>query len=499
MIFETIQDIFLTILNMSITASIVMLFICMLRIFLKKVPKILSYGLWSVMLFRLVCPISFSSVFSLLGGRINAPAVPSGTIAYIPQDIGMMSQPQTDMGIDSISAVVNNSLPAATTVASVNPMQIILFEAAVLWCAGIAALLIYSLVSHVLLKKKTGCAVKIYDNIYETDRITSPFVFGIFRPKIYIPVGLGENELSYILKHEKTHIQRRDYLVKPFAWLVLIVHWFNPLVWLAFALMTRDMEMSCDERVIREMGENKKADYSRSLLSLSIRGKVFAGSPLAFGESNTKIRVKNVIRYKKPPMWAMITAVAACMLIMAACVANPETNNDNTTTLAGKLFVNRTPYVGNNSKVAALTYVMPLPEGVSQESLQLQTKSEPYGITIHYSLEDDSKSYGRSRFFKNSALLFATVDNVETVSHIGHMSDPLLSSVNFYYTFNRTELELVFGTEFSKFAESSDMLAKLIMELDEMDEQQLEGILNDITEADMSDLTGDKAAMNTSR
>jgi bla regulator protein BlaR1 len=280
-------NLFVDVVNMSITASYVIVFVLVARLCLKKAPKIFSYSLWSIVLFRLVCPFSFSSALSLLhvaGGN-------SGTIQYIPPNIGLMEQPQINTGIKGVDLAINASLPLAPPYASANPMQIVLFILSLIWVTVIVALLFYSVISYLVLKRKVSTAILIEDNIFESETISSPFVLGLIKPKIYLPIGLKDTERSYILKHEQAHIRRFDHLTKPFAFLALCVHWFNPLVWISFMLMTKDMEMSCDERVLKELGTSIKKDYSTSLLSLAIDQRMISASPLAFGESNIKARI----------------------------------------------------------------------------------------------------------------------------------------------------------------------------------------------------------------
>lgn len=312
------EQVFLKILNMSITSSYVIFFVLLARIFLKKAPKIFSYCLWSAVLFRLICPISFSSSLSLFSLFKN------DTMEYVPSNIGYMSQPQINAGIDAVDNFINGSLPAATRYASINPMQVIISAFSLLWIIGIIGLLVYSVISYVVLKEKTSTALLITDNIFECENIISPFVLGIVKPKIYLPLSLSENERCYILAHEKTHIKRLDYLIKPFAFLILCLHWFNPLVWISFVLMSHDMEMSCDERVLKEMGKSIKRDYSNSLLALATYKKIINGSPLAFGESSVKSRIKNVLKYKKPALWVLVVSVVLVSMAGIGLTANPK-------------------------------------------------------------------------------------------------------------------------------------------------------------------------------
>jgi len=280
-----IEKIFLQLLNMSFTASFVMIFVLIARLFLKKSPKILSFALWGVVLFRLICPFSFESMFSLLPLKSNP----------IPLDIVYEAIPTIDTGIPAINNTVNQSLPAAIPVASINPLQIWTFIGYTAWLFGIAILLVYSIVSLVKLQKRLNNAVHEKDNIYIAKHLDTPFVMGIILPKIYLPASLTEEEKRYVLLHEQMHIRRFDHIIKIVSFFVLCLHWFNPLVWMAFFISGKDMEMSCDEAVIKHLGSNVKKEYSSSLLTLATGRRIIGGSPLAFGEGDTKGRIKNVI------------------------------------------------------------------------------------------------------------------------------------------------------------------------------------------------------------
>lgn len=319
-----LQDLFITILNMSITASYVAIGVIFVRLLLKKAPKIFSYILWAPVLFRLVCPFSFDSAFSFFN-LINLNAKQGiGVSEFVPQDTGLMQTPAIQSGIGSIDSAANASLPQAIPAASVNPMQIWLAVLSLIWIFGVIALFIYSIISYVKIKRKLQTATRVDGNVFETDAIGTAFVCGFIRPKIYVPANIGDANLSYILEHERTHIRRKDYLIKPIAFLALILHWFNPLMWLCFALMSRDMEMSCDESVLRRLGDGAKGGYSGSLLALSVKRKgLLAANPLAFGESHVKTRIKNILNFKKPAFWVIMVAVAAVCAAGFAFAVNP--------------------------------------------------------------------------------------------------------------------------------------------------------------------------------
>lgn len=309
-----LERIFLQLLNMSFTGSIVIACVLIVRVLLQKAPKIFSYTLWSVVLFRLICPFSFESMFSLLPTKINP----------ISQDIVYMQIPKVDTGIGAINNSVNVILPTATPQASVNPLQIWVFIGSRLWLLGATVLLIYSLVTLLRLKKHLQDATLCQDNIFTSLKIDTAFVMGVFHPKIYLPSNLGDTEQSYILLHEQTHIKRLDHIVKLMSFLVLCVHWFNPFVWIAFFLSGKDIEMSCDEAVIKRLGNEVKKDYSTSLLTLATGKRIVGGTPLAFGEGDTKIRVKNVLNYKKPRFWVVLVSVIAVIFVVIGLTTNPK-------------------------------------------------------------------------------------------------------------------------------------------------------------------------------
>ncbi|WP_058304511.1 M56 family metallopeptidase [Gorillibacterium timonense] len=308
---------FIELLNMSLSASFVALIVMLIRLPLRKAPKIYSYVLWAVVLFRLVCPFTF---------QLPVSAVPVQPQA-IPHNIVYSESPSIQSGLPVVDQAVNTaierSLPPASPSKSVNPIQIALEIGSYLWLAGFLALLIYGMTSYLHIKKRVMTAIRVHDNIYETDLIQTPFVLGLIRPKIYIPTGLGEQELEYVIEHERTHIKRFDYLIKPIAFLVACFHWFNPLVWISYALMARDMELSADESVMKRYDEDIRGRYSHSLLALSVK-KSGLLSPLAFGETGVKKRVKNVLQYKKPAFWVSVVSVVLVAAVSLSLVVSKQ-------------------------------------------------------------------------------------------------------------------------------------------------------------------------------
>lgn len=309
-----LEKLFLQVLNMSFTASIVIVFVLVARLPLKKAPKVFSYALWAAVLFRLVCPFSFESFFSFLPAKTNP----------ISQDIIYAQAPRIDTGIVVINQAVNSILPPATPQASVNPLQIWVSIGSWIWLFGMAILLLYSLVALIRLKKRLHNAACYKEPIFLSNTIDTAFVMGIFRPKIYLPDNLSDVQREYILLHEQTHIKRLDHIIKLISFLALCAHWFNPFVWISFFASGKDMEMSCDEAVIKRFGNDVKKDYSSSLLILATGRRIVGGTPLAFGEGDTKSRIKNVLHYKKPALWVAAVAVIAVVCMVAGLMANPK-------------------------------------------------------------------------------------------------------------------------------------------------------------------------------
>lgn len=324
-----INSLFQTVLNMSLTASIVIVFVLFARLLLKKLPKVISYALWSAVLFRLLCPVSLTSSFSLLRA-IDVPVTERGSIDYIPADIGYTNIPEIMLPVPGAGDLVNRILPGGDAAMSANPIQIYGFLAALIWLCGIVVLTVYSIFQYVKLHRRLIGAVLLRDNIYLTDYIDSAFILGLLRPKIYLPSILAKREREYILQHEKCHIRRGDHVVKIAAFAALCMHWFNPLVWLAFMLSGRDMEMSCDEAVMRKLGSEIRSDYAESLLRLSARHKRLA-APLSFGEGDTKSRIKNVLIYKKPAFWVVLTAMVLCVSAAIGLLTNPAAEEGDST------------------------------------------------------------------------------------------------------------------------------------------------------------------------
>lgn len=311
------NELFLKIINMSISASWLILAVLILRLVLKKAPKWVNVLLWGIVAVRLICPLSFESALSL---------IPSSET--IPLDIEMAAKPTIDSGVPAINSVVNPVLssfaPPQHVLTSANPLQIWIPILNIIWLIGVGALLLYTAVSYWRLCRKVDTAVRYKGNIFQSENVSSPFVLGIIKPRIYLPFNMNGQDLEHVVAHEQAHIRRKDHWWKTLGFLLLTIHWFNPLMWLAYVLLCRDIELACDEKVIKELGNEQRADYMQALVACSVNRRMIAACPLAFGEVGVKERVKSVMNYKKPAFWVIIIAVIICVGVAACFLTNPK-------------------------------------------------------------------------------------------------------------------------------------------------------------------------------
>ncbi len=308
------EKIFVSLLNMSITAGWIVLALLLLRPLIKKLPKWIGCTLWALVGVRLVLPFSFESVLSL---------IPS--VETIPPDIAMQRNPAVHTGISLLNYAVNPVIsqsfaPKTDTLTSINPLQVVEFVMANVWILGIVAMLLYAIISFVLLKRKLRTATKLENRVFESETVQTPFILG---RTIYLPYNLTEEEREYCLLHERAHLKRGDHLIKPFAFVLLSVYWFNPLMWVAFVLLCRDIELACDEKVVKELGDIERREYSLALVKNSVERKRIAACPLAFGEVGVKERVKKVMNYKKPAFWVGVAAIALSIVLTVCLLTNP--------------------------------------------------------------------------------------------------------------------------------------------------------------------------------
>ena len=309
---KLLTQVFIRVLNLSLMGAFVILAVLAVRLVLRRAPRRYSLWLWAVVFFRLACPITLQSALALLPVRADP----------IPQDIEYHMQPAIHTGVTLVDGAVNGLLPAATPQFSANPLQVWLILGAYLWALVLAGLLVWSALSAVRLAVRLRGAAQTEPGVYETETLRTPFVFG---RRVYLPAGLPARERAYILEHERTHLRCHHPAAKAAAFLIACVHWFDPLVWLAFRQMVRDMEMACDEQVLARMGGDIKKDYCTSLLGMAVGG--LGGTPLAFGEGGVKERVKHVLAYKTPKQWvcalAAVAAVALCVGLAFSRAAEP--------------------------------------------------------------------------------------------------------------------------------------------------------------------------------
>lgn len=357
------DDVFLKLVNLSISASWLILAVLVLRVVLKKAPKWVMPLLWGVVALRLVCPFSIESALSLIP---SAETIPSEIVTETREPV-LYEQATLDI-------VTNPTLPSAAEVpvgVSRQQAQVDFNIYSVLWLAGMAALLVHALVSAGKLKKKLATAILLRDNIYESEFVDSPFVFGVVKPNIYLPMHMDEGTAAHVIAHERAHLARRDHWWKVLGYLVLALHWFNPLVWVAYILFCRDIELACDEKVVKGLDGAARADYSQALLSCAAPKRAVAACPLAFGEGNIKMRVKSALHYKKPAFWVAAAAVLAVVIVAVCFLTNPKSERGSLV-WAQKL---------NAADVASIELYVPA-EGEARQYKKLDTEEMAQAVEL---------------------------------------------------------------------------------------------------------------------
>ena len=311
------DKLFITIVNNGLVASWIILVVIVLRKLLNRIPKWVNCLLWGLVAIRLAVPFSIESIFSL---------IPSAK--PVPADIEYAKIPKIDSGMHAVNTVINPVLEnhfAVKEIASVNPIQVIIFISSYIWMIGVIGLLIYAFVSFIMLKRQVKNAQAIDKGIFRSETIDSPFILGFVKPSIYIPDYLDDEAYICVTEHEKAHIKRGDFIWKPFGFLILSVYWFNPLCWFAYIMLCKDIEYACDEKVTKDKDKNWKATYCQVLLDCSSKRKMIAACPVAFGEVSVKDRIKFVIRYKKPTLGMIVLAFVACIVVGICFLTNPKT------------------------------------------------------------------------------------------------------------------------------------------------------------------------------
>lgn len=311
------SEFFLTIVNMSISASWIVIAVLILRLFLKKAPKWITVMLWGIVAIRLIVPFTIESVMSL---------IPS--VETINPEIMTNNTPTINSGIPIINNAINpifSEFFAPDPAGGSNPLQIWIPVLSVVWVVGITGMLLYTIISYFRVKRKISTAVLLCDNIFQSQSVVSPFVLGIIKPKIYLPFSMNDKDTEYVVAHEQAHISRKDHWWKPLGFLLLTLHWFNPLMWFGYVLLCKDIEFACDEKVIKELDIEKRADYSQVLLDCSVNRHNMAACPLAFGEVDVKNRVKSILNYRRPALWIVLSAIVASIVVAVCFLTNPKT------------------------------------------------------------------------------------------------------------------------------------------------------------------------------
>ena len=312
---------FLKIINMSISASWLVMAVLILRLVLKKAPKWVNVLLWGIVAVRLICPFSFESALSLIP---SAETFPEKAISGPSFDVQTGITPVDnrindylgDRYFEGVTVPANNG----------NHMMNIL---SIVWTIGILLLIAYTVISYWRLHREIDTAVRYKDNLFQSENVSSPFVLGLIKPRIYLPFSINGQDLEHVVAHEQAHIRRKDHWWKPLGFLLLTIHWFNPFMWLSYVLLCRDIELACDEKVIRELGNEQRADYTQALVACSINRRTIAACPLAFGEVGVKERVKSVMNYQKPAFGIVLLAVIACVGVAVCFLTNPITADDH--------------------------------------------------------------------------------------------------------------------------------------------------------------------------
>ena len=308
--------VFLKLLNMSITASWLILAAIAVRFLLKKAPKWISCLLWAIVAIKLICPFSIESAFSL---------IPDGE--PVPMDIEMMTTPSVDIGVPVLNEPVNKAISLNFTPKpenSVNPMQITVYILARIWIVGAAFMIVYAVISFLRIKKTVSVSMELSKGVKACDDIRSPFILGMFKPIIYVPSSLKGESLNLVLKHEHAHLLRKDHWWKPIGFFLLSIYWFNPFCWIAYVLLCRDIESACDEKVIGDMEKTEIAAYSQMLLDCNFSRRTIAACPLAFGEVGVKDRIKGILNYKKPAFWIVCIAIVICIVVGVFFLTDPR-------------------------------------------------------------------------------------------------------------------------------------------------------------------------------
>lgn len=422
---------FLTVLKLSITASLVAVAVMVLRLGMKKAPKWISAALWAFVGARLVFPFALQSPFSLI------PSIDTVTTNH-SQTSGTI-QVHSDIGLVNY-AVNEHIVPTKSTASAIGYLDVI----SALWLAGIVAFLLYGIISYLFVYRKVRTAVPLRDNIYQSENIQSPFVIGFFKPRIIVPFNLDEETLHNVIMHENAHLKRKDHIIKPFAYLLLCFHWFNPIIWLSYILLCRDIEVACDEKVIKNLTFSERKKYAMALLNCKVKNTTVAVCPVAFGEVSVKYRIKNTLNYKKPAMGIVVAAVVLTIVASGCLLTNPKAESYiiQTSPPVENVYPTEafTEPVSENSDVTAAvpeTTAVPetsaIPETVAQTEAAVTEAAEyidEYSQEEYY--EEDYYYYEEATMLERPPLEIdpvvpSWVDDGNTYEHIGGIDSVIAS------------------------------------------------------------------------
>ncbi len=343
------EKIFIKLFNMSVAASWMILVSILLRFVMKRAPKNIRCILWAMVAVRLICPVSFESELSLIP---RAEIIKSDITNSLEQIIDN-NIPTSD---ETEGTVITGNFRPKEKPEGNNYSDSLLHLATIIWIFGMSALALYTVTSYLNLHKRIAEGIVLTDNIWLCDHISTPFIWGIIKPRIILPSSIREKDIEFIIAHEKAHLLRRDHLWKPFGFFLLIVYWFHPLIWAAYLLFCRDIELACDERVIKEFDMSGKKAYSAILLACSTNQNVITINPVAFGETGIKERIKAIMKYKKPKLWVGLASVIICVVVMICCLTNPIAAENNTTDIEDVLNTNYTNHT-NHEKDTSTTNI----------------------------------------------------------------------------------------------------------------------------------------------
>lgn len=419
---------FIKLLNRSITAGWIVLGVMVLRILLRKMPKRFTCLLWALVGIRLLFPFSVESIFSLIPSAKTLPeTLYSGSL-------------EIDSGIARVDRVVNPAVRFAfselsTGMSGAEALNIMMRCAVALWLVGVCIMFAYFLVSYARLQKKLSTAVLLRDNIKQSEYVDSPFIFGFLKPQIYIPFHISDEVLPHVIAHENAHLARKDHLVKAFSFCLLAVYWFHPLLWAAYILLCRDIELACDEMVIQNYSAEQRKSYLLSLIGYEqkeiSRGIPGLSCPLAFGELDMKERIRRAKTWKKPAFILILLTVAVCIIAAFCLLTNPPGTSGQPHAAAAtgspqSMYGWRTKYIGDNSAVGNILYNLTFPQDMTYQQFTLQTSSEPYEVTITFALSEadkeayDAEAANRQQELalcqKNACILFSLIENAGIVN-----------------------------------------------------------------------------------